>query len=188
MRRCPPRDHPVYLAAPHPHYLGDGEKILNTTSARSGTTRGGLFMPSRPYSVGGYVPILPAHVPPLVRRPMARRRHFCVHGQQSGARLKTKTAVKAVCVPVERFLCPAVSLYSRTIKHRTEARRAPGRAQNNPGPLRNGVSRGFVICSGQGIGRRNAPCQRPTRRSGGHRTREKHPSRYPALAGTVSRA
>lgn len=47
-------------------------------------------MPSRPSSVGGYVPILPRILPPLVRRPTARRRHFCARFQQGRGEAKTQ--------------------------------------------------------------------------------------------------
>lgn len=36
-------DYPVYFGSSLDDHLGDGEKILNIASARSGTTRGGLF-------------------------------------------------------------------------------------------------------------------------------------------------
>ena len=47
-------------------------------------TGAGFFMPSKPSSAGGYVPILPGSFPPLVRRPTARRRHFFARVHQDG--------------------------------------------------------------------------------------------------------
>ena len=56
--------------------------------------RGGLFMPSRPSSVGGYVLILPGSFPPLAWPPMASRRHFCAHAQQGMPRPKRQDCRK----------------------------------------------------------------------------------------------
>ena len=51
-------------------------------------------MPSRPSSMGGHVPILPASFPPLVRRPTVRRWHFCAHVRQGGTCPKTQNRRK----------------------------------------------------------------------------------------------
>ena len=63
-------------------------------------------MPSRPSSVGGYVPILPAHVPPLVWPPMASRRLFCVRVQQGRGGAKTRNRCKGHLQPRHGVLYP----------------------------------------------------------------------------------
>ena len=69
-------DYPVYSAASLDGDLGDGEKILNIASARSGTTRGGLFHALQAVQRGRLCPIFPACFPPLVGPPWACRRLF----------------------------------------------------------------------------------------------------------------
>lgn len=51
-------------------------------------------MASRPSNVGGYIPILPASFPPLVRRPTASKRHFCARVQQGGTHPKKQNPRK----------------------------------------------------------------------------------------------
>ena len=93
-------------------------------------------MASRPSNVGGYIPILPASFPPLVRRPTASRRHFCAHGQQSGARLKTKTAINAICRPATAFYAlVAIPIFPhRKTAHRGNHGPAQGIKQPRPTP------------------------------------------------------
>lgn len=87
-------DYPVHFASPDHGDLGDGEKILNTTSARPELSGAGFFMPSSRPAQAAMSPILPAHVPPLVWPPTACGRHFCARVQQGGAYPKTQNRRK----------------------------------------------------------------------------------------------
>ena len=63
-------------------------------------------MPFRPSSVGGYVPIFPAHIPPLVGPPGACGRHFCAHVQQGRAGPKKQDRRKGHLQARHGVLCP----------------------------------------------------------------------------------
>ena len=122
-------------------------------------------MPSRPSSVGGYVPIFPRILPPLVWPPMASRRHFYARGQQGRGEAKTQNRRKgrlqargAVLMSVSISILP-----HRKTAHRSRQR--PAQGINQPRPAPSGVSRGFVICSGPGIAPRIVPPFGHTRRS-----------------------
>ena len=85
-RRRPPLDYPIYFNSSLDDYLGDGEKILNTTIARPGLSWGGFSF--------AHVPIPSSCFPPLVRRPTASRRHFFAHVQQGRGEAKTQNRRK----------------------------------------------------------------------------------------------
>ena len=87
-------DYPIYSCPPLDDHLGDGQKILNTTSARPGLAWGGFFVPSQPSRVGGCIPTPSSNFPPLVWPPMASRRHFYAHVQQGRGEAKTQTRRK----------------------------------------------------------------------------------------------
>ena len=130
-------------------------------------------MPSRPSNVSALVPILPTSFPPLVRRPTARRRHFCARVQQGGAGPKKQNRRKGHLQARRAVL---VSSSVPIFPHRKTAyscRQRPAQGIKQPRPAPSGVSRGIVICSGPWRGRRSALCQRPTRRKTSGRTQ--HP-------------
>ena len=93
-------------------------------------------MPSRPSSVGGYVPILPRILPPLVRRPTARRRLFCARVQQGGAYPKTQNRRKGHLKARRAVLSSgSVLIFPRPkTPHRGRQRPAQGIKQPRPTP------------------------------------------------------
>lgn len=137
--------------------MGACKEILNITSARPGLSWGGFSLAHASY-------ILHAIAPPLVGPPVARRRHFCAHVQQSGTSPKKKNRCKEHLQALHGiFSSSSVPIFSR---HKTPYRgpRSATQGIKQPRPTPSGASRGIVICSGPGRGRRNSFCQRPTRR------------------------
>lgn len=131
---------------------------------------GGLFIPSVPSNRGGYAPILPASFPPLVRRPTARRRHFCARVQRGRGEAKTQNLRKGHLQARRAVLMSGgVSIFQC---HKTPYRGPHSATQGikQPRPTPSGESRGIVICYGPAIGRRSALCLRPTRRNGSRGT------------------
>ena len=146
------------------------------TASRPGTTWGGFSfavsvaraasLPAllEPSMLRAGIPVLPRSFLPLVWPPMASRRLFCVRVQQGGAYPKNnKPPLRPFAGPSRHFAPLWLSLYSRAAKRPTEAAIGPRRAQSNPGPLRHGVDRGIIICSGPERAQRSGSCQRPTR-------------------------
>ena len=93
-------------------------------------------MPSRPSSVGGYVPIFPAHVPPLVWPPMARRRLFCALVHQGGNHPKKQNRRKGrLQARIAILALGGVSIFPPPkTPHRGRQRPAQGIKQPRPAP------------------------------------------------------
>ena len=122
-------DYPIYSAASLDGDLGDGEKILNIASARPELSGAGFFLPSRPYSVGGYVPILPASFPPLVWPSRGLQAAFlrpCPAGRSMSQ--NAKPPLRPFAGPPLRFAPLWLSLYSRDPKRPTARSTRPNKA------------------------------------------------------------
>lgn len=134
------------------------------------------------------MPLLPSGCPPVSLYSLHTIRRLCGLLRPAGGYFasasgraeqapKSKTAAKAICKPVERFLRPAVSLYSRAPKTPHRGRQRPAQGINQPRPAPSGVSRGFVICCGPERAPRSGSCRHPTRRSGGRHTARRYTPR-----------
>ena len=131
-------------------------------------------------------PPWPSGCPPMFLYSPAASRRLCAILRPAGGifapvvsrtmeRSKCKTAVKAICRPVTPFFAlMAIPIFPR----RQTAHSGPQTAKQSakqPRPAPSGVSRGFVICSGPGRGRRSDPLFGRTRRSGGRDTSMRAP-------------
>ena len=169
----PPLDCPVYYPSPVYGDLGDGEKILNTTSARPGLSWGGFSF--------ALVPSIPSgNFPPLVRPPMASRRHLrpcSAERNKPQKQNRHKGHLQTLHGVFSSSSVPIFPCYKTP--HRDPHRATQG--ANQPRPTPPGASRGVVICSGPGRGRRSAPPSHPTRRSGGRHTARRYTPRGASL-------
>ena len=128
-RRRPPLDYPVYLAPPLDDHMGDGEKILNTTTARPGLFWGGFSFARVPL----YPPAAPRRLF-AVLRPAGG--YFALVFSSAQYPPKSKTSVKAIYKPYTAFYTlVAIPIFpSPKTSHRGRQRPAQGIKQPRLAP------------------------------------------------------
>ena len=119
-------------------HLGDGEKILNTTTARHWLIRGGLFHALHGLQRVRPCPYTPRQLPTACMASYGQQAAiFAPVASRAGERPKRKTSAKAIYRPVTAlYTLMAIPIFPhRKTAHRSRQRPAQGIKQPRPAPL-----------------------------------------------------
>ena len=138
-------DYPVYLASSLDDHLGDGEKILNTTSARPGLFWGGLFHALQAVQRVRLYPYTLHQIPAAFVASYGPQAAFLRPCPAERSRTKNKNRRKAHLRARRAVLSSGSVLIFPRPKTPHRGRQRPAQGIKQPRPAPSGVSRGIVI-------------------------------------------